>query len=303
MAAERVSGVLLSSGMLKLVGTDSVAHTPKSRIFLNGDPTGVVYRLAWDNGMVPYFHLPAFFEKYGRKEPQQQTHIPATFARGHAEKTFWEVLAMDPAYLQRFLKGMSVIEGRSPAAGIYDFGWLVEKAKQESDRTVFVDVGGGKGHALLAIHGEFPDLPLDRMVLQDRPESIQAVEAAGDPSLAKVQKVSMDFHTDQPTKGAMVYFVRRCLHNYSDTIVVNILRVLAEAMAADSHLLIQEDVKSMPPDPDNAVLDFLMMTYGGKERTLQCWEDVLGKAGLKLVGVSQGSGPWASLSVIDCVKA
>jgi hypothetical protein len=288
--------------MLALVGTDRVAHTPKSRIFLNGDPTGVVYRLAWDNGMVPYFHLPAYFEKYGRKEPQQQTHIPATFARGHAEKTFWEVLAMDPPYLQRFLKGMSVIEGRSPAAGIYDFGWLVEKAKQEPDRPVFVDVGGGKGHALLAIQKEFPELPLDRMVLQDRPESIQAVEATGDPSLAKVQKVAMDFHQDQPTKGAMVYFIRRCLHNYSDTIVVNILRTQAEALADDSHLLIQEDVKSMPPDPDNAVLDFLMMTYGGKERTRQCWEDVLTRAGLKLVGISQGSGPWASLSVLDCVK-
>jgi hypothetical protein len=289
--------------MLQLVGTDSVAHTPRSRIFLNGNPIGVVYRLAWDNGMVPYFHLPEYFEKYGRKEPQQQSHIPATFARGQAEKTFWEVLMMDPAYLGRFFTGMGVIEGRSPAAGIYDFTWLVEKAGQEPDRLVFVDVGGGKGHALVAIQKEFPGLPLERMVLQDRPESMQAVEAAGDASLAKVQKVAIDFHKEQPTKGAMAYFIRRCLHNYSDTIVVNVLRILAEAMADDSHLLIQEDVKSMPPDSDNAVLDFLMMTYGGKERSRQCWEDVLGKAGLKMVGISQGSGPWASLSVIDCVKA
>jgi hypothetical protein len=100
----------------------------------------------------------------------------------------------------------------------------------------------------------------------------------------------------------MVYWIRRCLHNYSDTIVVNILKVLAEAMADDSKILIQEDIRTMPPDPDNAVLDFLMMTYGGKERSRQCWEDVLEKAGLTLSGVSQGTGPWRSLSVIECVK-
>jgi hypothetical protein len=142
-----------------------------------------------------------YFEKYGRKEPQAMNHVPATFARGSPEKTFFEVLATDPAYLQRFFIGMSVIEGRSPAAGIYDFGWLVEKAKQEPERAVFVDVGGGKGHAILAIHQEFPGLPLNRCVLQDRPEVIQAASAGGDPEMEEIQKVAIDFHADQPTKG------------------------------------------------------------------------------------------------------
>jgi hypothetical protein len=42
---ERLCGVLISMGILKLVGTDSVAHTPNSRIFLRGNPAGEVYRL------------------------------------------------------------------------------------------------------------------------------------------------------------------------------------------------------------------------------------------------------------------
>lgn len=100
----------------------------------------------------------------------------------------------------------------------------------------------------------------------------------------------------------MVYFIRRCLHNYSDTIAVNILRILAESMANDSKLLIQEDIKGAPPDTDTAALDFLMLTYGGKERTRQCWEDVVSKAGLNIISVSGGDGPWHGLFVIECVK-
>jgi len=60
------------------------------------------------------------------------------------------------------------------------FGWLVEKAgRDEGERAVFVDVGGGKGHAIVAIREEFPGLPVGRFVLEDRPETIEAVEREG----------------------------------------------------------------------------------------------------------------------------
>ncbi|KAK4447337.1 O-methyltransferase [Podospora aff. communis PSN243] len=247
---ERLSGVLSAVGILRAAGTDTVAHTPNSRIFLRGNPVGVVYRLCWDNCLVSYFHMADFFTKYGRKEPQALNHIPASFARGQPEKPFFAILAEDPAYLKRFTDGMAIIESMSPAvtAGMHDFSWLVKKAEQEPERTVFVDVGGGKGQCILTIHTEFPGIPLNRCVLQDRPEVIKAVETAGDPKMAEVQKVAIDFYVEQPIKGAMVYFMRRCLHNYSDTMAANILRIIAEAMAEDSKLLIQEDVKASPPD-------------------------------------------------------
>jgi hypothetical protein len=98
----------------------------------------------------------------------------------------------------------------------------------------------------------------------------------------------------------MVYFIRRCLHNYSDTLATNMLRILAEAMADDSKILIQEDVQSVPPDASAAFLDILMMAYGGKQRTLQRWEEVVQAAGLKISGVFQRAG--SALSVIECVK-
>jgi len=152
--------------------------------------------------MVNFFHLEEYFARYGRREPQLMNHIPATFARGCPERRFFEYLANDPAYFRRFTTGMSLIEkNRSPASGIYDFSWLADKAVQEPERTVFVDVGGGSGQAILAIHQEYPQLPLARFVLQDRRETIDAAVAEGHPLLHDVQKLATDFFQDQPTKG------------------------------------------------------------------------------------------------------
>lgn len=105
--------------------------------------------------------------------------------------------------MQRFLTAMAAVEERMPIAGVYDFTWLVEKArdKSNSERAVFVDVGGGKGQAIKAIHAEFPGLPLTGCVLQDRPEVIEAGAALDDAHMWPIQRMASDFHKEQPVKG------------------------------------------------------------------------------------------------------
>jgi hypothetical protein len=147
--------------------------------------------------------MPKYFEEYGRKEPQTMNHIPATFAFGHPEWSFYEMLQRDPEWMPRFMKTMKPIEEKMPIAGIYDFGWVVKVAQENptSNRPLFVDVGGGGGHAIKAIHDEFPGLPLNRCVLQDRPEVIEAVKSLDDADMREVQKMVIDFHEEQPVKG------------------------------------------------------------------------------------------------------
>lgn len=99
-----------------------------------------------------------------------------------------------------------------------------------------------------------------------------------------------------------MYWIRRCLHNYGDEASVNILRKVADAMAEDSKLLIEEDVLGNPPHHMAAMLDLLMMGFGGKQRNLETWERVIAAAGLRITSISTGQGPWKSLSVIECVK-
>jgi hypothetical protein len=223
---------------------------------------------------------------------------------------------------------MAHVESRMPVtAGIYDFSWLVSevRSRPDSDRAVLVDVGGGKGGAIKAIHREFPDLPIHLFVLEDRPETLEAGRQLDEPELAGVQRVALDFHRDQPVKGALcgdkltllceirliwlgfdpgayTYWMRRCFHNYSDEVSRNMLRIIVDAMANDSRLLIQEDVLDNPPHQWAAYLDFMMLGFGGKQRTLKNWEQLLGSVGLRIASVTRGEGPWKSLSVIEAVK-
>ncbi len=101
------------------------------------------------------------------------------------------------------MRAIAPLEESQPIAGIYDFGWVVAKAQAELDskRLLFVDVGGGKGQSIKAIHKENPGLPLSRYLLQDLAEVIETVKALDDPELREVQKMAIDFHREQPVKG------------------------------------------------------------------------------------------------------
>jgi len=68
--------------------------------------------------------MPKYFKKYSRKEPKTMNHVPATFAYGHPEWSYYEMLQHDPERMQRFMKAMGLIEEKMPIAGIYDFGWV-----------------------------------------------------------------------------------------------------------------------------------------------------------------------------------
>jgi hypothetical protein len=100
--------------------------------------------------------------------------------------------------------------------------------------------------------------------------------------------------------GALTYWIRHCLHNYGDEISINILSKIAEAMAEDSRLLIEEDIMSNPPYYMTTMLDLVMMGMGGKKRTLECWKDVISKAGLEISSISRSKGP-SNMAVIECV--
>jgi hypothetical protein len=152
---------------------------------------------------VPFAQYPQYFAHYGRAEPAKITDVPNTYAFGQPDLGFYELLQRDPARMARFMPAMQNIESRMPIAGIYDFSWLVELAKKDagSEKPLFVDVGGGQGQAIKAIHHEFPGLPLERCVLQDRPEVIGMVEKMEDPELKLVKKMVIDFHKAQPLQG------------------------------------------------------------------------------------------------------
>lgn len=164
------------------------------------DEDSLLY-LRWYQGFVPLSRYPDYFRTYGPKEPQTTNHVPITFAAGKPELGFFDMLAQDPDSLARFADAMASGAALFPIIGVYDFSWLIDQVKMSpgSERAIFVDVGGGVGHAIKAIHGAYPQLPIGRFVLQDTPETLAF--GTDDTALAGIQRVPINFHKEAPVKG------------------------------------------------------------------------------------------------------
>lgn len=83
--------------------------------------------------------------------------------------------------------------------------------------------------------------------------------------------------------GALIYYIRRCLHDWPDETCVEILKNIACSMTADSRLLIADCVlPERGVNTESAWLDMIMLSFGGRERTEVQWRQIVEAAGLHL---------------------
>lgn len=105
-------------------------------------------------------------------------------------------------------------------------------------------MGGGHGPVSIGLAEEFPEL---LFIVQDLPDVV-----AGHPSItdtedgSRVRFMEYDFFTEQPIKGADVYFFRAIFHNRPEAYCVQILRNQVPAMHEGTRLVIDE---GLPPKP------------------------------------------------------
>lgn len=151
--------------------------------------------------MLPYVHWPVYFDKYGLKEPHDPLVNPHTFGYGEVGTHYWDIIGRDPKRMRDFMQSMNTLEQLLPITGMYDFGWLEVKSKEDAESPIFVDVGGGKGQALKAILAAFPGIDSSRCYLQDRPDVIGYAKDENSPALAGVVMRPHDFFTPQPVRG------------------------------------------------------------------------------------------------------
>ncbi|PKY07889.1 S-adenosyl-L-methionine-dependent methyltransferase [Aspergillus campestris IBT 28561] len=305
----RMGQMLVATGKLRQPSPSHVAHTRLSTAFAHRSPPAVWFSMSFDETLVPWTQWPRYFAKYGRRQPSGQTAVPMTFAEGvDGELTCYEVIARGgPERMADFADGMQGIPELMPAAGIYDFTWVgeaVAEGEVESDMPLIVDVGGNLGQALLEIiaHTEL-SIPPDRCVLQDRADVIAAADALDNPVLKKIRKMPVDYHQGQPLKGALIYYVRRCLHGFTDEVSINLLRHLAAALPADprARVLICEQITTTPPDPYTTMMDICMMNVGSKERSEDDFTNLVTAAGMKVIKFHRGEG--VATHVIECARA
>lgn len=261
-----------------------------------------MFDFCYDSCLAPLVLLPDWL-KHNNIVPSEPTgdnagtHNPLTYRHGTEGKSVFETLAQQPdtlAVFGRVLKAAAILK---PFVGIYPWERLADSDPQ---RHLFVDIGGGHGHAIAAILAAQPDLPASGFVLQELPN---VIEQAKQTLPAGVQLQSHDFFTPNPVKGAKVYHLRACLHDWSDEICVRMLKCVVPAMAQDSRLLIAECL--LPADPRDDVgglmgfQDMAMMCLGGKERTEEGFGRIVREAGLVVEKIWEGEGV-GRFVVIEC---
>ncbi|OTB07522.1 hypothetical protein M426DRAFT_8526 [Hypoxylon sp. CI-4A] len=319
----RLGQVLVSTGKLLQPAPKHVAHSRLSPSYRTGDRNGSSFAMNHDDFQPVFSSLPDYFKKYGPRLPRGKTNIPICFAYGADGRLDpWEVLAERGAeHIERFGLAMQALTNTMwPYTGAYDFTWVGEYAATNQERPLIVDVGGSYGHALRANLVEFSGIPPARCIVEDREEMIPLIREAHatDTIMKDVQKAKADFHSEQPVKGkhrpsiiisvhipgALIYFIRRCIHDYDDDDCVNILKILAGSLPDDeprARILINEQIMTDSPHRFVAAMDMIMMVFASKERSEQEFEKLANRAGLVVVKVHKPED--ATMGVVECKKA
>lgn len=297
----RFAAPLVAARILCQPVSDHLAHTPRSQAYTTDNPVRAMAQMFFDDILPALCAMPAYFDQFGLVEPTGRLNTVSAFAFGQLGQSVWDILSNQPDRLHNMMQAMAAAEERFPSLGSYDLSWAVAASEKNSERAVLVDVGGGKGQAVKAILQATPGLPAHRCIVEDLPKVVEAAKLSAALELAGVQFIGMDFHAEQPVKGALVYYIRRCLHDYGDEECVVMLQRISDAMATDSRLLIVEQVLSNPPSAFAAATDIAMLVIGGKERTIDGFNNIAARAGLKILQVHRNQGTDAAL--MECVKA
>jgi O-methyltransferase domain/Dimerisation domain len=146
------------------------------------------------------------------------------------------------------------------------------------DETV-VDVGGGNGALLQALLERRQGL---RGVVFDLPhvasEAEERIRAAG--LRDRCQVVAGSYFDGVP--GGDVYVLSHILHGYEDERAGDVLRAVRDAIPDDGRLLIIDGVMAGPNEPGMKLMDLLMLSVGGRERTEEEWRALLSAGGFEL---------------------
>ncbi|KAL8723965.1 MAG: hypothetical protein Q9166_008201 [cf. Caloplaca sp. 2 TL-2023] len=222
--------------ILRYAMTKHVFHEPQKGMVAHTAPSKVLTEIPFENdwvGMVCEEMWPSAVKGFA-------------LANNSRDAIFTEI-GKDPSRARRFANAMNVINakaGYGPQYLIQAFPW------QDLGIELFVDVGGSYGSTAVAIA-----LAVDTVhcIVQDLPEvTVNGPSNIPQALLGRVDFIAHDFFTEQPVKGADVYYFRWIFHDWSDKYCIKILQNLIPALKTGARIVISEFIV---PSPKEVSLD------------------------------------------------
>ncbi|KAF2203259.1 S-adenosyl-L-methionine-dependent methyltransferase [Delitschia confertaspora ATCC 74209] len=274
-------------------------HTPLSRAYLTPANRAMTAQM-YDFTCKGVFALPEFLLL--NKFDSAGTYESGAFQMGaNTDLTFWDYLAAVPERMQLFSAGMRAATtiGSGRASGAFPFGEaLAEDPVANEDDVAVVDVGGGRGQALEAIQRDWPGMK-GKLVLQDLPHVVKDAEKKGLPEWMGTSGGS--FFEEQKIKGARIYHFRRIFHDWDQIKGRQILENTKAAMNDLSRVIIADmALPDVNAPRDMALQDLNMMSFGGMERSVSQWKDLIESAGLVMKNIWFGKDG-AKHAVVEAV--
>lgn len=257
-ALERVLRLLALYGIFEY-RDGAIAHTPASRMLRQDHPQSM-------RSLVRMFGLPGFWAAVGELGSAVRTGEPS--ANRALPGGIWGYLTQNPEASRIFGEAMTA-KAHGHIAGIvntYDF----------SGFKAIADIGGGRGHLIQAV---LAATPTASGVLFDQPHVVtEAAAGASD----RLQIAGGDFFKD-PLPAADAYILMEVIHDWDDDASRRILRAVRRAAPLRAKLLLIEALlpnESAPNWP--TTLDIVMLTIGGRQRTLGEYAELLRESGFAM---------------------
>lgn len=257
-ALDRVLRLLAQYGVFEY-HDGVVVHTPSSRLLRQDHPQSM-------RSLVRMFGLPGIWKVVGELPSAVRTGEPS--ANRALPGGIWGYLKEDREASRIFGEAMAG-KAQGHIAGIlatYDF----------SSFRVVADVGGGHGHLIRAI---LAATPTARGVLFDQP---QVAEEAQGVASERLRVIGGDFFRD-PLPEADAYILMEVIHDWDDDASRRILGAVRRAARPGAKLLL---IEALLPDGSApnwpTTLDIVMLTIGGRQRTLREYSDLLRDSGFAM---------------------
>ena len=272
-ALGRILRLLSAHGIFRAEG-DVVSHNAVSETLRSDHPQST-------RDLARMFGLPFVWQTFEHFEHSVRTGRPAV--EQAIPEGVWAWLAERPEASAVF-NGAMIGKSFGQVAGVvgtFDFSRFSRIA----------DVGGGRGHLLLAILDKYPRAT---GLLFEQPHVIDEVRGIASDRL---ELQAGDFFTDElPPCDA--YVLMEVIHDWADEQALQILANVREAAPAGSALLLVEQL--MPPTPGPhwvKMLDVHMMAlFAARQRSQSEYDRLTGRCGFKPVGVTDTA---AGISVLE----